>query len=589
MLRRETLLSIVAVTALSACRGDGATSASADTDGSSTGAADAGPGETGVADGTGGEESGGESSGGGDTPDFVPPPPAMRRLLAYQYRNAVGDLLGPASAEVVAAPEDFEISGQIAVGAAQIFSGNLAISQYEDSALLAVSAVFDEQGRIYDVLGCTPVSADDSACAEQYVREFGRRAFRRPLTDEEVGIWLELHAYGRAELESFEGGAFLVLAGMLQSPNFLYMVEVGQPDPDDPGLSRLTGYELATKMSFLLAGTTPDDVWLDVAEQGGLDTRAGIRDVAWAMLERPGARDALDEYFIELYDLRGLDSVVKVPSAFPNLGSDIDQPVSLSPDFAPSARGETLELLRDIIWEQDGDFRDVLTAEYTFVNPLMEFFYFGSAFDPEADMSVFTRVELPAEQGRAGILGHVGLLSLLARSNRTAPTLRGQFIRSTVLCDTIPPPPDDVEFELPDDDEAPTMREKLIEHQNNPACASCHIPLDNLGFALENYDGFGFYRTTENGFPVDASAELIDLGEFDGLREMAALLRESPKVPACAVKKLYRHAQGHVETEGEETALEDLTDDFVDADHSMQELLVELVSSKAFRTVGVEE
>lgn len=542
------------------------------------------------------EADSGDSGGAADDPprvgsDFEPPPPAMRRLLAREYRSAVSDLLGAGIGDSLAVPDDYPISGQAAVGASQVVTGDLAITRYEEAAIDAVNAFFSSADDIDGVVGCVPTSDEDEACALQFIRSFGRRAFRRPLHDEEAQIYLDLFRDGRDELDGFYGGVFLVLAGMLQSPNFLYLVEIGEPDPepDVPGLRALTEYELAAKMSFFLLGTTPSDALLDAAENGALAESEGIREVARDMLAAPRAQVALDAYFIELFGLDALDDVIKVPSAFPDLESDIDQPSSLIPEFGEATREETLALVRHLVWEEDADFLRILTVRYTFMNPLLESLYYGAVISGNEDPEVFLQAEPPDEQGRAGILGHIGLLSLNARTTRTSPTLRGKFMRDVILCDPIPPPPDDVEFDLPDDTEAPTLREKLLIHQESPACAPCHIALDNLGFALEHYDGLGFHRTLDNGYPIDASAELEPLGAFDGARELGDALRASPDVPHCLVKKLVRHAVGHVETEGELEALDDLVDGFVDDDQRLAALLEAIVLSPAFRHVGPED
>ncbi len=322
---------------------------------------------------------------------------------------------------------------------------------------------------------------------------------------------------------------------------------------------------------------------------GVLDTDDGIAAVAEEMLADPRSRDALNAYFTELFGLEALDSVIKVPAAFPDLESTIEEPIAIPAEFGISARRETLALLDDLVWEQDSDVLEFLTADYTIVDPLMEALYLGEVASGQTDPDGAVRVELPAEQQRSGILGHMGLLSMHAQSNRTAPTLRGKFIKEVLMCDAVPPPPDDVEFELPSDNEAPTLREKLEAHQDNPACAACHVPLDGLGFALEHYDGLGFYRTTENGFSIDASADVAELGAFDGAQELGERLRASAKVPHCLVKRLFRHAVGRVEGPDERDALQAMVDAFVADEHRLQTALLEIVTNPAFATVAPTE
>jgi hypothetical protein len=372
----------------------------------------------------------------------------------------------------------------------------------------------------------------------------------------------------------------------LQAPSFLYLVEVGEPDPSDPSRRILTGYETAARMSFFMLGTTPDDDLLDAAERGDLSSTEGIRAMASELVHRPEAVGALDAFYEERLRLRDLDSLVKVPAAFPALGIPKTEAVSVGPYFADSARGETLAFIRDVVWARNADYRDLFTADYTFANAVTAFFYVGGEL-PEniSQIGELSRLEWPPEQERAGLLGQVSLLVLLARSDRTSPTLRGKFVRETFMCDVIPPPPPDVKFDLPPDAEAPTMRAKLLAHQTNPSCAGCHVFMDNVGFALEHFDGAGFYRTEENGVPIDATGEIDGLGSFDGARELGALLRDAPAVHACTVKQLFRHAAGHLETPGELVSLDAVTARFADGGYRLRDLLVEVVASDAFRFV----
>ncbi len=515
--------------------------------------------------------------------------PALRRLLAYQYRNAIRDVLGPAAADAALPPEDIAVSGQRAIGAAQLVVGDGTVERYEDSAIAVVNALFSAPEQLEPVLECTPGSNDDVDCAQIYIAAVGRRLFRRPLDDDQRARYLALHDDGVAEYDSFYGGPLLVIAAMLQSPSFLYAIEVGEPDPDDPELRRLDDWELATKISLFLVGTTPSDELLDLAEQGLLHDPRVVREIARDLLATEAAADALDEHFVELLQLDALDGLVKVPAAFPGLNDDNEGIGVFSPELSEATRRESLLLVRDLVWERDADIRELLTAEHTFINPATAFMYLGTPLAADADLELYERVVLPPEQLRSGILGHMGLLSVFANATRTSPTRRGQLIREALLCDVIPPPPDSVELELPPDSEAPTMRDKLQQHQQDPTCAGCHTLLDPLGFALEPYDGLGFFRTQDNGYPIDASAQLDDLGTFDGPRELGQRLFESPKLPACLIRKLHRHATGQVETLSQEPWLEEQTEAFDAQGYRLREWMVELVADPAFAAVREQE
>ena len=430
-------------------------------------------------------------------------------------------------------------------------------------------------------LGCTPIGPDDAACHEQFVRSFGRVAWRRSLLPEEVALYVSVAQTAALEAGDFWTGVEYAIATFLQSPYFLYQVELGVPDADDPSIRRLTGVELATRMSYFLLDTTPSPELLDEAEGGALDTAEGVREVARALLLSDDARIALSNFYAEILRLRELEALPKDPGTYP----------AWSPQLAAALRVETLTLIEDIIWQQDGDARDMFDAPYTFANDTLANFYglahpTGGAFSPD----YFLKVPLPETEKRGGILGQGAYLAAFSHISSTSPTLRGKFVREAIMCQTIPPPPPDVVPVLPDSTaDAPTMRDRLEMHMEDPACSSCHVMMDGVGFGLENYDGIGLYRTTENGATINTVSVLEPYGEFDGARALGGRLREAPEVSLCMVRNLFRHATGHVERVGELPTLQEIDEAFAADGFRMQELLAQLVASKAFRMVGAPE
>lgn len=520
----------------------------------------------------GADADGGMDDGEEIPAELEPAPASLRLLLQRQYVGAIEDLLGPEAAAVAAPPENHAINGFDAVGAAQLALGDAEIDAYEQSAR-AVAQAAAAAGTLGQWLACDPATQGDAACMEQVVGSFGRRAWRRPLTAEELVRYAAVGTAAAAELGGFELGVQEVVAALLQSPHFLYQVEVGEPDPDDPTRRRLTQYELASRMSFFLVDTVPDADLLDDAEAGLLETTDGIRDAAVALLERPRARQSLGEFFGEAWRLRNLDGLPKDQATFPQW----------TPELAEAMRAETLALVEDIAWQRDVDFREVFTADYTFANAQLGFHY---GLPGAADLGdAPTMIALDGIDKRAGVFGHAAFLSLLAHVSSTSPTLRGKFVLENVLCRVVPPPPPGVVTDLPVAEEGMTMRERLEGHQVDPSCAGCHSLIDPIGFGLENYDGIGRFRTEDNGSPIDSSAQL-DGQPFDGAAGLGALVAESPDAPACLVRNLYRHATGHVETEGEEVAMVDLEGVFIESGYRMQALLVEIVASPAFRLVA---
>jgi hypothetical protein len=509
-----------------------------------------------------------------DDPGLEPatlPEPVLRRLLARQYRNAIADLLGESAALAVTPPPDTEVNGFEAIGASQLAVNDDSVSKYESSARAAAAAAMGDIARIDAYVDCSPASPTDAACHSNFVSRFGRLAWRRPLDQDEISRYSAIGVLAAEAYGDFHAGVAYSLAAMLQSPSFVYQIELGLPAGASLDVRRLTGYEVATRMSFFLLDTTPPPELLDQAESGALDSADGVRAAATDLLERPEAREALRGYYDELFRLRHLGSLPKDAGAFP----------AFTGSLAEAMREETLLLIDELVWDGDGDFRDFFDSDHTWVNPELAAFYGVSAPSPDG----FGQVSLPPEQKRGGFFGHASFLATYAHASGTSPTLRGKFVRERLLCQNIQAPPPDVITVLPSDENAKTMRDKLKMHQENPSCAGCHKLMDNVGLGLENYDGIGAYRTTENGVLIDPVSDL-DGVTFDGAASLGAALRDHPDVPACIVRNLYRHAAGHVETGGEAAALAGVDETFVKSGYRLKEVLVGIVASDAFRNAG---
>lgn len=507
---------------------------------------------------------GNSPQGGGN---LAPPPLGLRRLVAAQYRRAIRDLLGPEAAARAAPPPDVAVNGFRAIGAAQLALAPSAVDAYERSAVAVAEEALRDAGRRERIVGCAP----SEACMEAFVARFGRRAFRRTLTPEERSAWTALGNEVAALVPDFTLGATAVIAGMLQSPQFLHLVEVGEPDPDRPGVQRLTGPEVAARMALFLQGSIPDEALLAAAERGELDTEEGVRHHAWRLLLGPGAREALRDFLDEHLKLEGLAVLSKDPVLFPQY----------SPALAAAMREETLRLWERVVWEADRDVRQVLTERSTFVDgPLADLY--GVPRPPGGGPG---QVELPAETLRAGFLGHASFLALNAHPGQTSPTYRGLFVRERLLCETVDLPPGNVNTSLPPPQGAVTMRERLRAHREDPACAGCHVLMDDIGLGLENFDALGQFRTTDQGVAIDASAS-VDRQPFAGAAELGEVLAADPRVSRCLQRSLFRFATGHVETHGEALAMVALEQKFAASGYRLRQLLVDLVASEAFRKGG---
>ena len=501
---------------------------------------------------------------------FAPAHARLRRLLANQYRNAVQDLLGTAAREASRPPDDVPLNGFVSVGAGGLSLSASVVDSYEVSAqAAAVAAVADPNSPLHAV--CTPAGANDAGCFSQVAATLGRRAFRRTLDADEVTRFSDLAvqaatAYG----EPAKGLEYLTLA-LLQSPHFLYMVEIGD-QADDVAARQLTGTELATRLSFFLTASPPSDELLAAAEAGSLSSPAALEAEARALLTEPRAKDALRAYFGEKLQFALLPTLNRPDPALTTTVRD--QMVE-----------ETLRTIDDIVWDRNADARELLTGRETFVNDELAAYY---GFQLPGSGTFFTKVTPPAAEGRSGIFTQGAFLVRFAHPDRSSPTLRGKFMREQLLCSAVPAPPNDVVTVLPelDDSNIPqTTRDRMSAHQTEPRCVACHSAMDPMGFALEHFDQFGRYRTHENGLPIDASADL-DGDLADGAAEfMGALDRRSDMV-SCLVRGLFRHGTGHLEEVGEDPSLYDVDTAFIGSGMRLQEGLVAIAASDAFRFVN---
>ncbi len=503
-------------------------------------------------------------------PEVVPDPPVLRRLTQAQYGNAVRDVLG---ADVVL-PTDLEpdepLDGLREVGAGATTISPRGVEHYEEASYLLARQALDAAHR-GTLVPCEPSASVDPTCATAFVRATGRRLWRRSLTDEEAARIATVADVAATQLGDFHMGLQYALAALLQSPNFLYRVELGAPSDDAPGQRALTGVELATRLSFFLWNTTPDDVLLDAAETGALATEDGLRTQAARMLADPRARQGVRAFFDDMLRLYLLEDLQKDPALF----------VHMNPEIGPSAREETLLGLEALVAE-DGDYRTLFTTTRTFVDRRLAALYGVQAPAREA----FGEVVLPEEGGRRGLLGQVGFLAPNAHVVSSSATRRGVFLREALLCQEIPSPPANANTAIPEPSaDARTMRDRVAIHLEDPNCASCHRITDPIGLGLENFDGLGGWRLTDNGETIDPSGELDGVAFADAW-ELGAVLSEHPRVGACLADTMLRYATGRTVAEGEEAEVDYLGARLALAGHAVKALQLDIVTSPSFRFVG---
>ncbi|MBK8939861.1 MAG: DUF1592 domain-containing protein [Polyangiaceae bacterium] len=517
----------------------------------------------------------------GDSDETTPEPqgeatleaPVLPRLTEAQYRNALVHLFGDALPATPVQPDTNPFLFT-SIGATTDPLSEIGVQQLEEAADAVVHAVFDDPARRAALVGCEPTSPGDP-CTSGFLEVFGRRAFRRPLAASEVTRWVDV-ASTLSGGDPWVGLAAAV-RGMLQAPSFVYRVELGEPDPDEPTRLRYTGFEMASRLSFVLWNGPPDEELLDAADRGDLDEAAGVEAQASRLLDDPRARVAIMEFFDQYLDLGRLEGVTRDAELYP----------TFSESLAEAMRAEARLIVDDLVFRRDVDVRQLFSTRRTFVNDELAAHYGVDA--PGSSAITFVPVELPADGPRAGLLTLGAFLTMNAHEATTSPTLRGKYLRERVLCAEVPPPPPDVDTEIELNPEEPkTLREVLDQHRTNPACAGCHSLLDPPGFLFEGFDAIGRVRSEDNGYPVDTSGEL-DGEDLADARDLAEVLANDERVGACLTKQLFRHAMGRLDVETESPALDRVHDRFADSGFRFRELLLALVTNDSFRFVAPPE
>ncbi len=433
-------------------------------------------------------------------------------------------------------------------------SDRVYVEAFEAIAGDAAHAAVGNAEVIASILPCTPSGPADAACMRAFVTDFGRRAFRRPLEDAEIESFMTLQALG-VEAGDFDFGVECVLTAMLQSPDFVYRVEIGTPDPRFAGVARLTGDEIATRMAYFLWGTTPDEELSRLADDGELADADRRREIALDMLDDPRARDQVDRFHAMWLGY----------SALPHPA-----------DLTQAMREETRALLDRVIFDERAPYLDIFTYEETYVGPELAERYgldasgAGPAWVPYGD------------SGREGILSHGSVLSAFSKVGDTSPTRRGIFVRERLLCQELQPPPPTVNV---DDVPDPPCRSDFVALHQSGGCGSCHSLMDPIGWGLEQYDMSGRYRTHDEGkpeCPIDGEGDLAGIGTFSGPRELAELLVSDGRLEQCVVRQVVRFALGREERDDDEWLIASLTEPRAGTDWTFLDLLADVVASEAF-------
>ena len=516
------------------------------------------------------EEAGG---GGAKRPEI-----ALRRLSHSQYNRTVRDLLGDGSLPANQFPPEDFVNGFKNQYVAQALSPLLE-DAYSATAEKLARAAF-RSGDSHGLIPCKP----SAACRTEFVGAFGAKAFRRPLSDAEVKRYDALFQ----KAPTFMAGAQIVVEAMLQSPNFLFRLE-------DSKQANWTPYATASRLSYALWDSMPDDALIAAAARGELDTQEGVARSARRLLDGPKARQAIDEFTSQWLRFDRVLTATKERRSYP----------LFTPDTAIAMTQEARRFVSDLVWN-GRNFMELFTAADAYPNGDL-----ARIYQIETPADDYERVPLPAGSERAGILGQALFLTLTAKPDDTSPTARGVFVREQFLCQHVADPPPGVNTNLPPvtQDRPMTNRERLAMHATNKACAGCHNLVDPIGNGLERFDAIGQRReklkltfgqvfgeanqekraaTTTVEVPLDTTGQVAGLpnSAFSSPKELGAVLAASPQCQECIVKQYFRYVAGRTETPADRPLIRRVLEEFKRSGFQFREMVISMVSAPELRGEG---
>lgn len=524
-----------------------------------------------------------------------PGPTLARRLSRVEYDHSVRDLLGGERPMTMARdgfmPDEVMLGFDNNARALQVTP--VHAEQYLTAAEALARQVVDH---LEDHLICDLSALGERACAAAFIDAFGRRAWRRPLIAEEQDRLLALFDAapglmgdpeaepedeplpaepGDPEADAYRAGLLRVVEALLQSPHFLYRIEVGAPVPGDATLRRLDAYEVASRLSYFLWRSMPDDVLFDAASRNALDTPDDIGRQTRRMLADARAREGLWSFFEQWLQLDGIASLDRDPRYYPNFGAAQKQLLA----------DEARAFVEHHVWGGSGDLARLFDSAEGFRNAKLAEFYEESASGMPA--GTLTLATLDPER-RRGLLTLGAVLARHSKPTMSSPIHRGIFVREQILCTALPSPPPNVPTIAPDPDPELTTREKFAQHTENEGCASCHRLIDGLGFAFEHYDAVGRWRDDELGNPIDSAGQVVatlDLdGTYAGGSALAEALAGSEQVHRCVATQVFRYAFGRGEAPVDDCTLTAMYDAYTAHDtHDFLALVEAVTRTETFR------
>jgi hypothetical protein len=465
----------------------------------------------------------------------------MRRLTELQYRNSIADIFGP---EVKVAgrfePIVRPVHELVATGASNASISPAGLEALDATARNIAEQVFSPALRA-SFVPCAPADekAADAECARKTLTPIGRYLFRRPLTAQEQAAYVKMATDTVGPTKSFYKGMELALAAMLVSPNFLYIIESAEPDPARPGELRLDSFSRASRLSYLLWNSTPNEALLQAAERGKLSDQAQLAAVAASMVKSSRVEGGVRAFFSDMLLFEKFDDLSKDSVVYPRFNAEV----------AAAMPEQMLRTIVDHLLTRNGDYRELFTTPRTYMTRSL-----GPLYGVQVRQATgWEPYEFGPNDDRAGLLGQAAFLALYAHPGRSSATLRGRAIRELLLCQPVPNPPGNVNFTAVQDVNSkvmPTARMRLTAHNTDPVCSACHKITDPIGLSLERFDGIGAFRSRENDTQID-SAGLFEGASFQGALGLGKAMAASQSTTECVAGRALAYATGR--EVGEET------------------------------------
>jgi hypothetical protein len=451
------------------------------------------------------------------------------------------------------------------------------VKAYHESAKAVAASLTTDANRIPVVLApcaVSPTSTEEPSCARTVVDTFVPRAYRRALAPGEAERFVKLFQTVRSTGQSFSASLAAVVEAVLQSPDFLYRQELGVPVEGRTDVRRVSDTEMAVRLSYLIWGSKPDDALMAAAAAGELHTPEQVKAAATHMLADDKARDVVGYFFDSLLPIQGLAGLQR--TGYPTFSGAI----------GALMRTEVSMFLDKEVFEGSGTWPGILTARHTYANAELAAYY-GLPSPPSG--SEFQKVSLDGVK-RGGLLTFGGITAGATHSNKTNPVSRGALVVKKLLCENIPLPAGEVALEVkpPAEDLAPTARERYTLHSADKRCNGCHVNMDPVGFALENFDAVGLWRDQENGVTINATGESPLLGTFNGPVELGQRLAASEQAQACFAKRWVDFGYGRT-TDDSNCSLARVQEQFKAANFDVRQLLLELTQTDDFLYLKVEQ